>query len=211
MGLAGPGGQGPGGTASGGQSPSERAAGAGRAVWPWECGCEGRALRTEGAPRSSRKGKEAAARGAGPAGTRTGGLRLLDSGQEEIHALQLVAGERSRRSRGRGVHRVRVRWNMTQMMKLKGESLGRGRQTWGIRQGSPSSKQRVSPGWCGPGVRASACGPKGLGLNSPSRARRSVAGLIPGPQCGACGRQPIAVSLSYECLSLSLLPPFHSL
>lgn len=46
-----------------------------------------------------------------------------------------------------------------------------------------------------------------------SRSRTSVAGMIPSPDQGKCGRQPIMMSLSHCCFSRSLClsPSLHTL
>lgn len=54
-----------------------------------------------------------------------------------------------------------------------------------------------------------ACSRKGLGFNSRSRARTCDASSIPGPRWGVCWRQPVDVSVSHRCPSLS--PRFLSL
>lgn len=75
-----------------------------------------------------------------------------------------------------------------------------------------SYKEKCSPGLFSLVVRASAQEPEGQGFNSWSRAWTSIADLIPSPDQGTNGRQPIEVSLPHQCFSFSLplFPTFHS-
>lgn len=47
---------------------------------------------------------------------------------------------------------------------------------------------------------------KGLGFDSGSRACTWVVGSLLAPCLGTCGRQPMDVSLSHQCVPLSLHP-----
>ena len=76
-----------------------------------------------------------------------------------------------------------------------------------LKKGNATSKIRhTCPGWWGSVDWAPACELKGCWFDPWSE---HTPGCGPGPQVGACKRQPMDVSLSHRCFS-PFLPPFFS-
>lgn len=84
---------------------------------------------------------------------------------------------------------------------LQGPEAERGPLRGGLLQCGSLRSQQLAPGRRGSPAGVSACASKGVGFDSPSKARTWVAGSLT-PVRGVCVRQPITVSLTSVLLFL---------